>query len=59
DRPNAVSALGPRGAKARLEGLVQAAVDAIPDCPGRALLEALVRSEAKRLVPPKLAALVG
>jgi geranylgeranyl diphosphate synthase type II len=59
DRPSAVTALGLRGAKARLEGLVGAAVDAIPPCLGRPLLEALVRSEAKRLVPPKLAALVG
>ncbi|MEO1459503.1 MAG: polyprenyl synthetase family protein [Pseudomonadota bacterium] len=59
DRPNAVEALGLKGAKSRLEGLVGAAVDAIPQCPGRPLLEALVRSEAKRLVPPKLAALVG
>ncbi|MEL6197458.1 MAG: polyprenyl synthetase family protein [Pseudomonadota bacterium] len=59
DRPNAVGALGAKGAKARLETLVAAAVAAIPDCPGRPLLEALVRSEAKRLVPPKLAELVG
>ncbi|MEM6488926.1 MAG: polyprenyl synthetase family protein [Pseudomonadota bacterium] len=56
DRPNAVSTLGAKGAKTRLEALVKAAVDAIPDCPGRGLLEALVRSEAKRLVPPALAA---
>lgn len=59
DRPNAVALLGAKGAKARLEGLVGAAVDAIPQCPGRPLLEALVRSEAKRLVPPKLAALAA
>ncbi|MEM7497779.1 MAG: polyprenyl synthetase family protein [Pseudomonadota bacterium] len=56
DRPNAVGSLGLMGAKARLDALVTAAVDCIPDCPGRPLLEALVRSEAKRLVPPELAA---
>ncbi|MEM6973097.1 MAG: polyprenyl synthetase family protein [Pseudomonadota bacterium] len=57
-RPSAVSSLGAQGAKARLDGLVSAAVAAIPECPGRPLLEALVRSEAKRLVPPAMAALV-
>ncbi|MGF1552337.1 MAG: polyprenyl synthetase family protein [Paracoccaceae bacterium] len=59
DRPNAVASLGAKGAKTRLDALVAGAVAAIPDCPGRPLLEALVRSEAKRLVPPDLAALVG
>ncbi|MCL5778584.1 polyprenyl synthetase family protein [Limibaculum sp. FT325] len=59
ERPNAVAALGLKGAVGRLRGLVAGAVEAIPDCPGRPLLEALVMSEAKRLVPRKLEALVG
>ena len=59
ERPNAVTELGLKGAVGRLQGLVSGAVEAIPDCPGRPLLEALVRSEAKRLVPKKLEALVG
>ncbi|MEM1384491.1 MAG: polyprenyl synthetase family protein [Pseudomonadota bacterium] len=58
-RPNAVGSLGLAGAVERLQGLVQGAVDAIPPCQGRELLVALVMSEAKRLKPRKLDALVG
>ncbi|MCW2307763.1 polyprenyl synthetase family protein [Rhodobium gokarnense] len=54
-RPNAVAELGIEGALARLVGHVQAAVDAIPPCPGSAQLEQLIKSEAKRLRPKSLA----
>ncbi|MEZ5788347.1 MAG: polyprenyl synthetase family protein [Xanthobacteraceae bacterium] len=55
-RPNAVTALGLAGALERLEGLVKEAITAIPPCPGRGDLKALILSEAKRLVPKRLAA---
>jgi len=55
DRPSAVASLGVDGAMDRLEGLVAGAIAAIPDCPGADSLKALVRSEAKRLVPKSLA----
>ena len=54
-RPNAVAKLGLSGALSRMETLVRGAIDAIPDCPGASMLEALMRSEAKRLVPAQLA----
>jgi geranylgeranyl diphosphate synthase type II len=54
-RPNAVMALGAGDALQRLEGLVRGAIEAVPSCPGEASLHALIRSEAKRLVPKKLA----
>ncbi len=55
-RPNAVSELGVEGAVARLRGLTEAAIAAIPDCGGRDELEAIIRGQAKRLVPAGLAA---
>ena len=55
-RPNAVETLGPAGAVARLGDLLEAAVEAIPPCPGRTDLAALVRLQARRLTPAALAA---
>ncbi|MEM8699839.1 MAG: hypothetical protein AAGF44_11735, partial [Pseudomonadota bacterium] len=43
------------GTLARLKGLVAAALEAIPPCPGEDELKALVHSEAKRLMPKRLA----
>jgi geranylgeranyl diphosphate synthase, type II len=54
-RPNAVAALGLRGAIGRLESLVAAAIEAIPPCPGARQLRAHILSEAGRLLPAKLA----
>jgi geranylgeranyl diphosphate synthase, type II len=54
-RPNAVHALGMGGAIERLEGLVEAAVERIPDCPGAVDLRAHIRAEAARLLPRELA----
>ncbi len=54
-RPNAVHRLGVGAAVARLEGLVEAAVEAVPACPGAGDLRAHIRSEASRLLPRELA----
>jgi len=54
-RPSAVLRLGMDGATQRLERLVAGAIESIPDCPGAADLQALIRLEAKRLLPKKLA----
>ncbi|MCB9778306.1 MAG: polyprenyl synthetase family protein [Alphaproteobacteria bacterium] len=51
DRPSAVRELGLSGAIAALDDQVEAAVDAIPDCPGRASFAALVFAVAERLRP--------
>lgn len=56
DRPSAVRELGLKGAVKRLEELADLAVEAIPPCPGRAELGALMRQEARRLVPKTLPA---
>jgi geranylgeranyl diphosphate synthase, type II len=54
-RPSAVIELGLDGALYRLHELVRGAIDAIPPCPNGAELRSLMLSEAKRLVPAKLA----
>ncbi|MFO1151830.1 MAG: polyprenyl synthetase family protein [Alsobacter sp.] len=54
-RPNAVASFGPGETLVRLQSCVAEAVGAIPDCPRAHELEALIRSEARRLVPKDLA----
>jgi geranylgeranyl diphosphate synthase, type II len=54
-RPNAVLTLGMAAAVQRLEGLVEAAVETIPDCQGANDLRAHIRGEAARLLPRELA----
>jgi geranylgeranyl diphosphate synthase type II len=54
-RPSAVLQLGLDGAVARLKTLANAAVESIPDCPGRTLLRAAMLEEVGRLLPRKLA----
>ena len=54
-RPSAVRELGLDGALHRLEHIVEGTVEAIPACPGINELGALIRLEARRLVPAKLA----
>ena len=54
-RPSAVAVFGLDGAVLRLRRLSEAAVAAIPTCPGQAALRALMLQEAQRLVPRKLA----
>lgn len=55
-RPSAVAELGLDGAIERLRDLVASAVDAIPPCPGAAVLGDLVGQEMRRLLPAELAA---
>jgi geranylgeranyl diphosphate synthase type II len=54
-RPSAVIELGLDGALYRLHELVRGAINAIPPCPHSGELRSLMLSEAKRLVPAKLA----
>lgn len=54
-RPSAVTVHGLEGALDLLRQRVNGAVAAIPDCPGADQLRGLIRAEAKRLVPKKLA----
>jgi geranylgeranyl diphosphate synthase type II len=53
-RPSAVRELGLRGAVARLTALADSAAAAVPACPGREQLGALIRHEARRLLPKSL-----
>lgn len=53
-RPNAAAHAGLAGAVQRFAVLLARAVDAVPACPGRASLQALVRAEGERLVPRAL-----
>jgi len=54
-RPNAVHRLGLQSAIERLEVLVAASLDAVPDCIGAAELKTHIRAEAHRLLPRALA----
>ncbi|ULO25330.1 polyprenyl synthetase family protein [Methylocystis sp. SB2] len=54
-RPNAAAQLGVGGAKARLEELVRAAVESIPDCPGATELHALIKAQTALFFPKQLA----
>ncbi len=53
-RPNAAAQLGIGGAKARLEQLVRAAADSIPDCPRRADLGKVIAAHSAQLFPKQL-----
>ena len=50
-RPTIVAELGLGGAVRKLEQMVRAAADAVPDCDGADELRALVMMQAKRLAP--------
>jgi len=54
-RPNAAAQLGVGGAKARLEELMKAALDSIPDCPGQAQLRKLIKAQTSAFFPKELA----
>jgi geranylgeranyl diphosphate synthase type II len=54
-RPNAAAQLGVAGAKSRLEELVKAAVNSIPDCPGAAELRMLIKAQTALFFPKQLA----
>lgn len=55
-RPNAVAALGVRGAVTKLHDILGGAIAAIPPCPGEVALREIVRLQAKRLTPVEFAA---
>ncbi|QTN24642.1 polyprenyl synthetase family protein [Rhizobacter sp. AJA081-3] len=50
-RPSSAIEFGLDGALSQFDGLVQGCIAAIPDCRGASALRALVRAEARRLVP--------
>ena len=54
-RPNAAAQLGVGGAKAYLEGLVTAASQSIPDCPGSAELRKQIEAQTAQFFPKQLA----
>jgi geranylgeranyl diphosphate synthase type II len=53
-RPSATRDLGVAGAVARLDGLVDAAIESIPDAPGSAVLRAMIRAEAQHFLPKEI-----
>ncbi|MCC5860664.1 MAG: polyprenyl synthetase family protein [Gammaproteobacteria bacterium] len=55
DRPSAARELGLDGAVARLQELVDGALSAIPECPGREELATLLRTQAASFLPKELA----
>ena len=50
-RPSACRELGLKGAVAKLNGLVDAAIASIPECPRAAELRMLIRREASHFLP--------
>lgn len=54
-RPNAVDMIGLRGAIEQLNGLVEDAAEAVPECRGSEALRALVYAQARRLTPKNVA----
>lgn len=54
-RPNSVQTYGLAGALDRLQTFIEKATDLVPACKGDNALKALIRNEAKRLVPESLA----
>lgn len=51
DRPSAVRQLGLEGAVRHLQACVERSVDVIPQCPGRDMLQVLVRRQSERFFP--------
>jgi len=54
DRPSIAREMGVQAAVRHLEKLVSEAIDSIPDCPGRAGLQGLMLSRARRFLPRRL-----
>ncbi len=55
DRPSAVRELGLDGAVARLKQCLEAGLDSMPACSGQDFLQKIVRAQASRFVPEKIA----
>lgn len=58
-RPNAVAEYGLKGAAQHLRDILSGAIASIPSCPGEAMLAAMVRAQAERLIPAKAAAMLA
>ncbi|GLQ36549.1 geranylgeranyl pyrophosphate synthase [Rhizobium albus] len=56
-RPNAVKALGLKGAVRRLASLIDETIEAVPDCPGREALRHQIQRESARFLPASSALL--
>ncbi|MEM9739144.1 MAG: polyprenyl synthetase family protein [Pseudomonadota bacterium] len=54
-RPNAANELGPRGAMAKLNNLIEEAAGSVPECEGAPALRKLVHAQASRLIPAGVA----
>ncbi len=54
DRPNAVSAMGEKGATDYLRSRIEEVVDSVPDCPGKLKLRALIHEEASQILDAAL-----
>lgn len=54
DRPSIAREMGLQAAVRHLEKLVSEAIESIPDCPGRAGLQSLMLSRARRFLPRRL-----
>ncbi len=50
NRPNAVSEMGAKGASDYLRNMIDEAVDAVPDCPGKKQLRQLIHQEARSIM---------
>ena len=55
DRPSAVRERGLDGAVARLKECLEAGLDSMPACAGHDMLQKLVRAQASRFIPEKIA----
>jgi geranylgeranyl diphosphate synthase type II len=55
DRPSAVRELGLDGAVTRLKQCLEAGLDSMPACAGQDFLQKIVRAQASRFVPEKIA----
>ena len=56
DRPSAVRAHGVKGATSLLRNRIEAAVESVPDCPGKHVLRKMIHQEASRLLNNALSA---
>lgn len=54
ERPNSVAELGLGGALDKLEVLVEQAIESIPACPGRAVLQLRIKAETDQILPANL-----
>ncbi|MEM1371374.1 MAG: polyprenyl synthetase family protein [Pseudomonadota bacterium] len=58
-RPSAAVELGVSAAVTKVRNLIDEGLDAVPECPGRGQLRAMIEVETRRFVPEKLAHLAA